>query len=299
MLVGCSQKSQNAAATDARILEDGSSSLLDGSNPLVAGRPYTLKVPSGYSANTTTPLLIVLHGYGATAAVTDSYLGATALSTSKTFLLALPEGTTDTMGNSFWNATDACCNLYGSTVDDVAYLNAVVDDVQAKYNVDSKRVYVVGHSNGGFMANRLACDSSARFAGIASLAGAQWKDATKCTPAGPVSVVQIHGDADASISYNGGTTAVGGTAIAYPSAHDTVATWATKNGCTPGIQSSGTTLDLEATLPGAETAVDRFSGCPANGAVELWTIHGGSHIPNFQPTFLSTVYDFLSAHPKP
>jgi len=33
--------------------------------------------------------------------------------------------------------------------------------------------------------------------------------------------------------------------------------------------------------------------------VELWTIHGGSHIPNFQPTWSETIWTWLSAHPKP
>ena len=281
ILFGCTAKAKPTARASA----------------LVATRPYSLKVPIGYSARKPTPLLMLLHGYGSTSASTDFYFGATALANERKVLVAIPNGTADPHGKQFWNATDACCNLYGSTVDDVAYLNALVDDVQSKYNVDTKRIYLVGHSNGGFMANRMACDSNGRFAAIASLAGAQWKDPERCSPTSQVSVLQIHGDADPVISYEGGALRM--SHKVYPSAHDTVATWANKNKCTSGLQSSANTLDLEATLPGAETTVDRFGGCPKGGAVELRTIHGGSHAPNFQPTFLSTVYDFLSAHPKP
>jgi polyhydroxybutyrate depolymerase len=44
----------------------------------------------------------------------------------------------------------------------VAYLGAVIDDVAAHYTVDPKRFFVIGHSNGGFMAHRLACEIGGR-----------------------------------------------------------------------------------------------------------------------------------------
>jgi polyhydroxybutyrate depolymerase len=261
---------------------------------LVEARPYHFYVPPGYDKNTPTPLVIMLHGYTANGDEQELYWNLTATAKEKTFLYAYPDGTVDPGGNRFWNATDACCNFYNNPVDDVAYVNAIIDDVELKYNVDPKRIYVTGHSNGGFMSHRMACDAP-RVAAIVSLAGAQWQDQTKCTPSGPVSVLEIHGTADAVIAYNGGNIL----GHQFPSAMQTVADWAKDNGCTSTLTDTGMTLDLESVLPGAETTVSAYSGCKNGGAVELWSIQGGSHVPSLQPIWGDTLYGFLAAHPKP
>jgi polyhydroxybutyrate depolymerase len=262
---------------------------------LTLSRPYHFYVPPGYNQDVPAPLVILLHGYSANGDEQELYFQLKPVADAQTFLYAYPDGTVDFLGNHFWNADDACCDIGHTGVDDVAYINAIIDDVQSKYNVDPKRIFLTGHSNGGFLSHRMACDAP-RVAAIASLAGAVWKDATKCNPSGKIAVLEIHGDADTVILYNGGANA--GLAM-YPSAPDTVATWATNNGCTGQLADTGTPLDLDASLPGAETTVARYSGCPAHGDVELWTIKGGGHLPILQPTWGATIYGFLAAHPKP
>ena len=265
-------------------------------SPLLDDRPYDLFVPPGYSAGTPTPLVIMLHGYSASADLQEAYFRLRPAAEAEGFLYARPDGTKDNLGNRFWNATDACCNLGHADVDDVAYLTAVLDDIEASYTVDRKRVFVVGHSNGGFMAHRLACDRADRIAAIVSFAGATWADPSLCTPSRPVSMLQIHGTADAVILYNGGRSV--GADGPYPAASTTAATWRRKNGCT-GTAAAGR-IDLAADVLGAETTVDRASGCPAGGAVELMSIQGGSHVPALsQPDFRDTVWGFFAAHPRP
>ena len=263
-------------------------------NPLIDARPYRSVVPTGYDPKTPTPLLLLLHGYSATGLAEDIYLGLGAAVNRRGFLYAYPDGTVDKVGNHFWNATDACCNFFGSTVDDVAYLNAVVDDMSAKYNVDPKRIYVAGHSNGGFMAHRLACDSAGRFAAAMALAGDVWLDPGKCNPSQPVALLQVHGDADESILYLGGSTGLGAT---YPSAPASVGTWAQKNHCSAAA-TPGAPMTLDSSLPANQTAVDRYTACATGGAAELWTIHGGTHVPTFVAGWADTLYDWLSAHAR-
>jgi polyhydroxybutyrate depolymerase len=197
------------------------------------------------------------------------------------------------MGNRFWNATDACCNFYGSGVDDVAYLDAVLDDVAGRYRVDPARVYLVGHSNGGFLAHRYACDRPGRVAAIVTLAGMQWKDPGKCQAGAPVSVLHVHGHDDLSIRYGGGSTPRG----VYPGAVETVATWARLNGCAGDLVATGRRLDLDRTTAGEETTVDRYSGCPRVD-VELWTIGDGRHIPDFNHSWAPAIWEFMAAHPR-
>jgi len=265
------------------------------SSPIIDERPYAVKVPTNYDPAVPTPLVVSLHGYTGNARVHEAYFKLGALADEKTFLLAMPDGLKDAQGNQFWAANDACCDFLDKSTDDVAYLAAVIADMKAKYNVDPKRVYVVGHSNGGFMAHRLACDLASEIAGIVSLAGAVWADASKCNPTEPVAVLQVHGDADLVVSYTGGS--LFGTFPPYPGAKKTVATWAEENGCDATLTDTGEKIDLDTALAGAETKVERHA-C-TSGAAELWTIVGGGHVPSFNAQWAQRIYGFLEAHPKP
>jgi polyhydroxybutyrate depolymerase len=112
----------------------------------------------------------------------------------------------------------------------------------------------------------------------------------------PVATVEIHGTADPTIFYDGGTIG----ANAYPGAVTTVSDWVTIDGCESTPDTSSPPLDLDSTLPGNETTVTKYAaGCKPGGHAELWKIQGGVHIPDLSATFTTDVIDFLFAHPKP
>jgi polyhydroxybutyrate depolymerase len=239
---------------------------------------------------------MLLHGYGASGIGQETYMQFAALADEFGFLYLYPDGTQNPVSARFWNATDACCNFYGSGVDDSAYLRAVLDEVQTLFAVDPRRVFLIGHSNGGFMSYRMACDHADLIAAIASLAGATHADPGDCTPSEPVTTLQIHGTQDATIAYGGGLL-VGDP---YPGAVATTETWAGYNGCSLVGDTSPPNLDLEATLAGDETSVTRYAtSCSAAASSELWTIEDGGHIPTLSATFNREVIEFLFAHPKP
>ena len=283
LLVACGGAPGGGAA------DGGASQDLGRTSALVAARPYQSVVGGAYDPARPTPLLLLLHGYSVNGIVQDAYFGFSRWAGDKAILYAYPDGTVDSSGKHYWNATDGCCDFDHKNVDDVAYLGAVIDDMSAKWNVDPKRVYLVGHSNGGFMAYRMACDLAPRIAAIVSLAGASWKDGARCQPAAPVAVLQIHGDADDTVPYAGGPD--------LPSARQSVAFFAAVDGC-DATSAPGDALDLDSRLPGSETTVDRWRSC-RGGAAELWTIRGGSHVPTFYSTIPDTIYRFLDAHPRP
>ena len=267
-------------------------------SPFGGSRPTTLYVPTTYSDGKAAPLLILLHGYSAAGLLEDYYLSLRAGAESHGMLYAHPDGLLDSTNHRYWNATDACCAADPVKADDSKYLSALVGEISARYKVDPKRVYFAGHSNGAFMSYRMACEHADLIAGIMSLAGETWLDATRCAPSAPVAVLQVQGTADEVISYDGGTNDL--TGAAYPGAKATVAAWAAYNGCSPTADTSATALDLESLLPGAETTVTKnASGCRANGQVELWSIQGGLHVPKFGPAFVPAMLDWLLAHPKP
>jgi polyhydroxybutyrate depolymerase len=254
-------------------------------------------VPASYAPSVAAPLIVVLHGYGSSGAQIESYLDFTALSESFGFLLVAPDGTRDLGGNRFWNATNACCNFGGSPVDDSGYLLDVINEIKAQLVVDNQRVYIVGHSNGGFMSYRMACDHSDTIAAIASLAGATFLNPNVCTPSTTAHTLQIHGTNDGVIAYNGGCL---GPQACYPSAVMTTEIWANYNTCSLTPDLTSPPINLEATIAGAETTVAKYNrNCAAGGSAELWTIHGGRHTPNISADFSRLVVEWLYAHPKP
>lgn len=283
LLLGCAPKASPV---------DGGAPDLGPSNALVAARPYDFNVPSNYDPQKPTPLLVLLHGYGETGFVQDAYFGLGQIADKKGMLYAFPNGTVDAKGQHFWNATDACCNFNNSPVDDVAYVTAVIDDMSAHYNVDPKRVFLAGHSNGGFMSHRMACDRADRIAAIVALAGDNWKDVSRCKPSQPVAVLQVHGDADTEVNF-------AGTQL-EPSAQASIQSWVTLDGCNPAGDGSAMNIDLDTAVPGAETSITKWSGCKPGGGAEFWVMHDVAHLPHFQePLWPELLTDWLLAHPKP
>ena len=258
-------------------------------------RPYEVFVPTAYDPGTPMPLILLLHGYTGSGDTQESYFEFEPLAESRGFLYVHPDGTVDGNGAQFWNATDACCAFGSNPPDDVAYLMAIIEQVSADYSVDPKAIFVAGHSNGGFMSYRMACEQADTIAGVASLAGATYADTTDCTPSAPVSVLQVHGTNDETIAYDGG----GIIGNSYPSARETVESWVTYNGCDAESTVAADVLDLDGGIEGSESDAEAFGGCEDGSAVELWTIDGGRHIPAVTEAFSAGVVDFLLDHPKP
>ncbi len=263
----------------------------DGPRPMTFGgdRPVDLKVPATLTPGKQYPLVVVLHGYGANGFTQSAYFGTAMLPAMDAALVIAPDGTIDSTGKQFWNADAACCDFDGKHPDDVAYIGGLIDDVIDTWPVDPKQVYVVGHSNGGFMAYRMACERADVIAAIAPLAGLASSDAAACKPSRPVNVLHMHGTADATVPY--GPAAAVGTLGAIGS----VTQWAQKNGCGTSRTAAGD-LDLETNLPGAETHRSTTTGCPAGGAVDLWSIEGAGHIPIFGAAFVPDLMQWFSDH---
>ncbi len=245
-------------------------------------RPVTLHVPSSYDHATPTPLIVVLHGASVTGQIQLDYIGFDRLVDDYGALLVAPDGTLNSAGVSHWD-------IEGNAVDDAGYITGLIDEVSGVYNVDPARVHLFGHSNGATFAYALACDHSDRIASILPLAHGP-RLAAPCPLASPVSVLHMHGDADAVVPYDGFQGFRGAVA--------SVDLLAAANGCATS-RTHAAPVDVDATLPGAETTVEITDDCPTGIDVELWTIRDGSHVPDLPPTFADQAWTFFSTHPKP
>ena len=255
----------------------------------VLGRPYELRLPADFDGQTPLPLLILAHGYGVNGVGQDFLFPFSKEVDSKHFIYVLPHGTQDALGRRFWNATEACCNFDDVPVDDVAFFRALVEDVKAKHPVQAGHVFLAGHSNGAFMALRLACDAPDAIDGVVAVSGSTWLDPTRCGEGRAVPMLLVHGTDDKTIPYAGRPGR-------YPGAVETSERFARRAGCT-GDQEELDRADFLGS-PAAETRRTRRTGCPARADVELWSMEGTGHIPQFDGRWTGAAIDWLTEHAR-
>ena len=257
--------------------------------------PAFMRLPDALQAGERVPLLLVLHGFGVSSSLLIEKAGLNAVADQKRFAYLAPEGARDARGRPFWNAGKSCCDLDRQPIDDVKRLRELLDANLNNAAIDPKRVFVIGYSNGGFMAQRLACDVGDRIAGVVSVAGAAPNSEVPCTQSSALAVLEIHGDSDPIVHYAGGTVFDRTDVEAHASALDTAKYWAKHLSCAGGPR-AGERLDLEPQVPERETSVQRYGDC--RGAVELWTVQGGGHYVALQRPALDAIWGFVQAHPK-
>lgn len=231
-----------------------------------AARSFQLHIP--HRADPTLPVAVVLalHSAAMDGEGMRRFSGLDATSDVAGFVVAYPNGSG---AGSFrtWNVG----GLAKGSVDDVAYLTAVLDDIAGCLPVDARRVYATGMSNGAMMCYRLASERSDRIAAIAPVAGTMTVEGQR--PTRPVPVIHFHGTEDRFVPYEGPAA---GTPrwIGFHSVERTILAWSQANGCPrsprverlPDLFEDGTVVDRWTYGPGREDA-----------AVVLYRIQGGGH----------------------
>ncbi|MDF3064969.1 MAG: putative secreted esterase [Polyangiaceae bacterium] len=180
--VPCSPARPHASGNSTITLQSG------GTN-----RTYLLHVPPGYDGSKPLPLVLDVHGYTSFASEQMMRSKWDKMADKEGFVLIEPEGV-----NKSWNA-GSCCG--GNNQDDVKYFRDVVAKATADLCIDKKRVYVSGHSNGGAMTHRLACEAADIFAAAAPVCG--WVTVNNCAPSRPIPVLSIRSLNDGTVKIEG------------------------------------------------------------------------------------------------
>jgi polyhydroxybutyrate depolymerase len=267
---------------------------------LGGARPAKLYTPFGYHESKSYPLVVFLHGVRSSAEQSDLWLGLTRVNDRQQFLLLMPNGQKDSQGLRFWNATPECCDDELSGVDDVTYLTGLIEEAKSRFAVDPARVYLIGHSNGGYMSYTLACQRPDLIRGLVSIAGSTYVTPEECKNPAPLNVLQIHGADDTIVTYE--------TTGRVPGALGTVHRWVNINQCQTRTETSDA-LDLVRVKweintgypdgrPGIDGSFSDFFGldfrketdtitwtdCSDDTRVGLWTVKGSNHVPSFWGT---------------
>ncbi len=170
-------------------------------------REYLIHVPRGYDGRKPIPAVIMFHGGGGTARAAARETRWSRKADEEIFLTVFPEGSRPdpskpadfrTNGQTWADGS----NRFDPDVDDIGYVRAVIHDLKNRFNLDEKRIYATGFSNGASMTYRVAYELSDVIASAAPVAGALWLEGGK--PKRPVPVLYITGDSDPLNPLGGG-----------------------------------------------------------------------------------------------
>ena len=163
-------------------------------------REYIIYVPSTYDSNNSVPLMLIFHGWTMSATDQMKISDMRALAESEKFILVYPQGTMFD-GATHWNVGSWTT---GSTSDDLGFVDELINHIATNHNIDMKRIYAAGYSNGGFFSQELACNRSSTIAAIGTVvANMSTRTKDNCNPSHPTPIVTISGTNDKEVSYDG------------------------------------------------------------------------------------------------
>lgn len=229
-------------------------------------RTHMIHLPTGYTTNNKYPIVLAFHGggpYGYLSIQSQSRLSLKADSAG--FIVVYPEGV-KVLGNRTWNADGCCAPSTTLKVNDVGYVNALLNYLFKSNSIDTTRVYATGFSNGALLCYRLANELTSRFAAIAPVAGDllnyPWN------PSRAIPIISFHSYQDQNIKYFGGITR--GTTGTYFPPQDSIFNIISKNySC----------VIFKDTLFHNTNKYDHFkySNCSCNAVIEQYVSYDGEH----------------------
>ena len=209
LIVGFSFSISAQQTIDGSIMHDG------------IQRDYILYIPAIYDGNQDLPLVLNFHGFGSNANEQMFYGDFRDIADTEDFILVHPQGTS-LNGSQYWNVGSPGSS--GIPVDDVGFIEALIDELANSYTINLDRVYATGMSNGGFMSFLLACQLSEKITAIASVTGSMTFDTyDNCNAQHSTPILQIHGTSDNIVPYNGNTGSL--------SIDDVISYWVNYNNC--------------------------------------------------------------------
>jgi polyhydroxybutyrate depolymerase len=239
-------------------------------------RPYLVHVPKRSEPAKPVPVVLALHGAAMDGAMMVWFSGLNKKADAAGFVAVYPSGSGIGPFRT-WNSGGFTGKWAEGKPDDVAFIARLLDDLGTVVNVDRKRVYACGMSNGAMMCYRLAAELSDRIAAIAPVAGTITID--ECRPKRPVSVIHFHGTKDRLVPFEQPRDQTPAP-IKMRSVQDSIQTWVKLNHCDEHPRVDVLSQDGDA----MKVTRTRYGGGQDGAEVVLIVIEGGGHTwPGQQP----------------
>ena len=243
-------------------------------------RNFKVYLPAYYIKSSQSPLVIALHGRGGNSEsmILLTRKGFNKLADKDGFIVVYPEGI-DLNWNDGRMDEEANDRAHRENIDDVGFISALIDSMISDYNIDPKRVYVTGISNGAIMSYRLACELAGKITAIAPVDGnIPFLLSSECNPVRPVSVLAINNTNDPLVPYNGGDIYGHFHRINLGkvlSVNQSIMYWVNRNSCLP---TADVTKEPDKD-PHDGTSVTRMTYLNGKEGTEvvLYSVEGGGH----------------------
>ena len=260
LILSCSKQDNNTPPTE-KIFRFSEKMVVDGRD-----RTYTLNLPPNYYAAADFSLVIAMHGGGGDALQFESTSKLTEKANAAKFIVAYPEGVKSTgiLGARTWNAGGCCDYARDNNIDDVKFIGQLIDKLVAAYKINPKKVYATGHSNGGMLAYRLACETPNKIAAIA-VNSCSMVVLQPCNPSRAVPVLHMHSILDEKVPYTGG---IGITGAYYPPIDSVLNVWSLKDMCATPSQ---------IVINNADYKFTKWTNCSNNVTIQYYLTKDGGH----------------------
>lgn len=226
-------------------------------------RKYVLNLPPGYYDAAGFSLVIAMHGGGGSASQFESTSKLTEKANASGFIVVYPEGTGVI---NTWNAGTCCGASASNNINDVKFISMLIDKLVTTYKINPKKVYATGHSNGGMMSYRLACELSTKIAAIAPN-GSTMVVTQPCNPARSVPVLHMHSKLDQHVVYTGGY-GNGVSGVYCPPLDSVLNVWSLKNSCSTQAQ---------VIVSNNNYTHKRWLNCSNNATIDYYLTNDGGH----------------------
>lgn len=226
-------------------------------------RSYVLNLPPGYYESSGLSLVIAMHGGGGSASQFETTSKLTEKANASGFVVVYPEGTGVI---NTWNAGTCCGSAVTNNINDVKFISQLIDKLIDSYKINPKKVYATGHSNGGMMSYRLACELSNKIAAIAPN-GSTMVVTQACNPSRAVPVLHMHSKLDQHVVYTGGY-GNGISGVYCPPLDSVMNVWSLKNNCT---------TNGEVVTSNSNYTQKRWRNCTNNVTIDYYLTNDGGH----------------------
>ena len=225
-------------------------------------RTYVVNLPPNYYESSGFSLVVALHGGGGSSTQFETSSKLTEKANAEGFIVVYPDGTGII---KTWNAGTCCGSAVTNDVNDVHFISSLIDQLISNYKINQKKVYATGHSNGGMMCYRLACELSNKIAAIAPNASTMVVT-QPCNPARPVPILHMHSKLDENVVYTGGY-GNGISGVYCPPLDSVFNIWSINNNCT---NSSQVAISNDYTLT-------KWLNCSNNADINFYLTNDGGH----------------------
>lgn len=239
-------------------------------------RWYSGHLPANWDGRTPLPLIAAIHGATSNPRLMERFCGLSDKADAAGFAVIYPAGTGNLPNVLTWNGGDCCGYAVQHKVDDLGWLDHVLDDVPHLFPIDPERIYFAGMSNGAHMTYRYAAHRPERVAAIACVAGPIAVNVE--TLARPVPLVHIHGTDDQFAPFEGGRGPLSLYREPLRSVPETIAAWVRLCGLDPA---DGPHVEPLPDRAGDGTAIQKLTY--GDDLVVLYRIENGGHTWPGQP----------------